>query len=612
MVANTYLEGTYSEMYPEVIAGRGRAAAAVPAVLVSRRHSEPRRAGDARLDPRGRRARLLAGPRVRRGVRQSGPDRGLRGRRRRGRDRAAGHGVALEQVPQSGHRRRGAADPAPERLQDRQPDRAGADQPARSSRACSSATGTARTSSKATSRRRCTRRWRRRWTTSSRRSARSRRRARSTGQAGAPALADDHPAHAQGMDRAEGGGRQEDRGILALAPGAARGAGRRSPSICRQLEQWMRSYRPEELFDERGPLRAGAGGAGARAATGAWAPIRTPTAACCSRISRLPDFRATTPSTSPSPGRVVAEATRVLGQFPARRDAAQSRAAELPGVRARRDRLQPPGRAVRGRPTGPGWPSGSPDDEHLSPDGRVMEILSEHTCQGWLEGYLLTGRHGFFSCYEAFIHIVDSMFNQHAKWLKVTRADSVARAHRVAQLPADVARLAAGPQRVLAPGPGVHRSRRQQEGGRDPRLSAAGREHAALGRGSLPAEPQLRQRDRGRQAAGRSSTSTWTPRVEPLRRRHRHLGVGEQRPGRRARRGHGVRGRRADARDPGGGQPPARACCPELQVRVVNVVDLMRLQPREEHPHGLSDRDVRRALHARTSRSSSRTTATHG
>ena len=85
------------------------------------------------------------------------------------------------------------------------------------------------------------------------------------------------------------------------------------------------------------------------------------------------------------------------------------------------------------------------------PSGRVMEILSEHTCQGWLEGYLLTGRHGLFSSYEAFIHIVDSMFNQHAKWLKVTR-DSLARAHRVAELSADVARLAARPQRVLASG----------------------------------------------------------------------------------------------------------------------------------------------------------------
>ena len=79
-----------------------------------------------------------------------------------------------------------------------------------------------------------------------------------------------------------------------------------------------------------------------------------------------------------------------------------------------------------------------------------MEMLSEHQCQGWLEGYLLTGRHGFFSCYEAFIHIVDSMFNQHAKWLKTTPPHPLAAAHRVAQLPAHLARLAPGPQRLLA------------------------------------------------------------------------------------------------------------------------------------------------------------------
>ena len=93
-----------------------------------------------------------------------------------------------------------------------------------------------------------------------------------------------------------------------------------------------------------------------------------------------------------------------------------------------------------------------PYDDHLAPDGRVMEILSEHTCQGWLEGYLLTGRHGFFSCYEAFIHIVDSMFNQHAKWLKTTQRDSLAPADRVAQLSADLACLAPGPQRLQPSG----------------------------------------------------------------------------------------------------------------------------------------------------------------
>ena len=111
-------------------------------------------------------------------------------------------------------------------------------------------------------------------------------------------------------------------------------------------------------------------------------------------------------------------------------------------------------------------------DNDLRPDGRVMEVLSEHLCQGWLEGYLLTGRHGLFNCYEAFIHIVDSMFNQHAKWLKITRHIPWRRPGRLAELPALLARLAAGPQRVLAPGPGLHRPRGQQEGRGHPRLPA--------------------------------------------------------------------------------------------------------------------------------------------
>ena len=106
-------------------------------------------------------------------------------------------------------------------------------------------------------------------------------------------------------------------------------------------------------------------------------------------------------------------------------------------------------------------------------------MLSEHQCQGWLEGYLLTGRHGFFSCYEAFIHIVDSMFNQHAKWLKTCNHIPLAAADRVAQLPAHLACLASGSQRLQPSGSRLHRPRRQQEAGGDSRLSAARREHAA-------------------------------------------------------------------------------------------------------------------------------------
>ena len=189
-----------------------------------------------------------------------------------------------------------------------------------------------------------------------------------------------------------------------------------------------------------------------------------------------------------------------------------------------------------------------PTDDQLARDGRVMEVLSEHLCQGWLEGYLLTGRHGLFNCYEAFIHIVDSMFNQHAKWLKVTREHPVAAADRVAQLPAHLARLAPGPQRLLAPGPRLHRPRREQEGGDRARLPAAGRQLPAVGRRPLPAQPRLRERDRGRQAA-RARLPRHGRRDRALHARHRHLGLGASDAGERARRGHGVRGRRADARD---------------------------------------------------------------
>ena len=174
-----------------------------------------------------------------------------------------------------------------------------------------------------------------------------------------------------------------------------------------------------------------------------------------------------------------------------------------------------------------------PGDDHLAPDGRVMEVLSEHLCQGWLEGYLLTGRHGLFNCYEAFIHIVDSMFNQHAKWLKVTRHDPVAPADRLAQLPAHLARLAPGPQRLLAPGPGLHRPRGQQEGRDRPRLPAAGRQLPALGGRPLPAQPPLRQRDRGRQAAGARLPHDGRG-GRALHARARHLGLGEQRRRRRS------------------------------------------------------------------------------
>ena len=156
LVANAYLEGTYSEVYPNISHGRDGDEAAVHAVLVSRRHPEPRRAGNAGLDPRGRRARLCAVARLRRGVRQSRSDRRLRRRRRRGGNRPAGDELALQQVSEPGDGRRGSADPAPQRLQDRQPHASSRGSATRNWTSCSAATATPRISSRATTRRQCT------------------------------------------------------------------------------------------------------------------------------------------------------------------------------------------------------------------------------------------------------------------------------------------------------------------------------------------------------------------------------------------------------------------------------------------------------------------------
>ena len=118
-----------------------------------------------------------------------------------------------------------------------------------------------------------------------------------------------------------------------------------------------------------------------------------------------------------------------------------------------------------------------------------MEVLSEHQCEGWLEGYLLTGRHGLFDCYEAFIHIIDSMFNQHAKWLKVTNEIPWRRPIASLNYLLSSHRVAAGPQRLLPPGPGLHRPRRQQEGRGHPGLPAARHQLPAVGGRPLPAQP---------------------------------------------------------------------------------------------------------------------------
>ena len=235
-----------------------------------------------------------------------------------------------------------------------------------------------------------------------------------------------------------------------------------NPAHRRMLEEWMRSYRPEELFDANGaPIGillelAPAGerrmGSNPHANGGRHAPPL--------RLPAVADYAVAVAR----PGKSTAEATRILGQWlrdvlrqPARNfrlfgpDETDSNC--LDGVfQVHRPGL---GRgAARGRR--------SPGE-----DGRVMEVLSEHQCQGWLEGYLLTGRHGLFSCSEAFIHIVDSMFNQHAKWLEASCGYPGGRRSRLS-ISCSRPRLVSGPQRFLAPGPGLHRP-----GGRRRRASSA-------------------------------------------------------------------------------------------------------------------------------------------
>jgi xylulose-5-phosphate/fructose-6-phosphate phosphoketolase len=231
-----------------------------------------------------------------------------------------------------------------------------------------------------------------------------------------------------------------------------------------------------------------------------------------------------------------------------------------------------------------------PYDVHLAQDGRVMEVLSEHLCQGWLEGYLLTGRHGLFSCYEAFIHIVDSMFNQHAKWLKVSRA-----------LP--WRRPIASLNYLLT----SHVWRQDHNGfsHQDPGfVDLVANKKADIVRVYLPpdantllwiADHCLRTYDRINViVAGKQPAPQWLPMQEAAT--HCDAGIGIWKWA-----GTEDANSEPDVVMACAGDVPTletlaavdllRKTLPELKIRVVNVVDLMTLQPKEEHPHGLSDRD---------------------
>jgi xylulose-5-phosphate/fructose-6-phosphate phosphoketolase len=354
------------------------------------------------------------------------------------------------------------------------------------------------------------------------------------------------------------------------------------PDHLRELEVWMRSYRPEDLFDAEGRLvpdlaelpPEGARRMSANPHANGGLLLRD------LRLPAFPDYAVDVPS----PGATLSEATRVLGAF--LRDV----------IRMNPDnfRLMGPDETASNRlgsvfeATDREWIAERvPGDDHLAPDGRVMEVLSEHLCQGWLEGYLLTGRHGLFNCYEAFIHIVDSMFNQHAKWLKVSRG--LAWRRPIASL-----------NYLLT----SHVWRQDHNGftHQDPGfIDHVVNKKAEIIRVYLPpdtntllsvADHCLRSRDYVNViVAGKQPALNYLPMDQAILHCTRGIGIWEW------------------ASNDGDSEPDVVMACagdiptletlaavdlirqhlPRLHVRVVNVVDLMRLQPEQEHPHGMPD-----------------------
>ncbi len=349
-----------------------------------------------------------------------------------------------------------------------------------------------------------------------------------------------------------------------------------------QLESWMRSYRPDELFDGNGTLVPELAALPPKGYRRMSANPHT-NGGLLLRELVFPDFRDYAVNV-PSPGTTTSEATRVLGAFLRDVTAKNPTTFRLFGPdETASNRLQAVFQATNRTFDAEIFPT----DDHLAPDGRVMEVLSEHLCEGWLEGYLLTGRHGLFNCYEAFIHIVDSMFNQHAKWLKVTRG-----------IP--WRRPLASLNYLLS----SHVWRQDHNGfsHQDPGFI----DHVVNKKGSiirvyLPpdancllsvADHCLRSRHYINViVAGKQPALNWLSMDAAVRHCTRGAGIWEW------------------ASTELGGEPDVvMACCgdvptletlaavdllrqhlPTLKVRVVNVVDLMRLEPPVEHPHGMSD-----------------------
>lgn len=356
-----------------------------------------------------------------------------------------------------------------------------------------------------------------------------------------------------------------------------------NPAHRAQLQEWLHSYRPAELFDDNGSLRPELR---ALAPHGERRMSANPHAngGLLLHDLALPDFRDYAVDVQ-QPAACTHEATRVLGTF-------------LRDVIARnpdRFRLMGPDETASNRlssvfeATDKVWLSAIlPDDEHLAPAGRVMEVLSEHLCQGWLEGYLLTGRHGLFNCYEAFVHIVDSMFNQHAKWLATSR-----------ELP--WRRPIASLNYLLT----SHVWRQDHNGAshQDPGfIDLVANKRAEIVRVYLPpdgntllsvADHCLRSRDYINViVAGKQPALAYLDMDSAIAHCTRGLGIW-------------------DWASTATGEPDVVLACagdiptletlaaadilrrelPELAVRVINVVDIMRLQPESEHPHGLPDRE---------------------
>jgi len=348
------------------------------------------------------------------------------------------------------------------------------------------------------------------------------------------------------------------------------------------LESWMRSYRPEELFDANGRLRADLAALPPRGERRMSANPRANGGLLLHDLT-MPNFRDYAVEVA-SPGATISEATRVLGELLRDLIRRNPQTFRLFGPdETNSNRLNAvfdvTNRAFEGVIVA--------GDDHLAPAGRVVEVLSEHLCQGWLEGYLLTGRHGLFNCYEAFIHIVDSMFNQHAKWLKV--ANGLTWRRPIASL-----------NYLLS----SHVWRQDHNGfsHQDPGfLDVVANKKASIIRVYLPpdancllsvADHCLRSRDYVNViVAGKQPQPTWLAMEDAILHCTRGIGIWEW-----------------ASNDDGGEPDVVMACCgdvptlealaavdlirehlPELKVRVVNVIDLMRLQPESEHPHGLSD-----------------------